>query len=124
MAKQRYLFAVLTLGVSSASQAQRLGGASEPDLSLVRVFLALFVSLVIAFLAILLLRKRYGLGGLNWSIRQRSQSRIIVLETRRIGPQSDLSLVQCDSDEFLLLLTPGGPAVLRQTPLSQQSGEE
>jgi len=120
----RYISILIACSASSAAQAQRLGGAAAPDLSLTRVFLSLFVCLVIAFLAILLLRKRYGLKGLNWSIRQRSQSRITVLETRRIGPQADVTLVRCDGEEFLLLLTPGGPAVLRQTLAQPEAVEE
>lgn len=114
----RPLISAAALAAASPAAAQQLGGGNAPDISLVRVFLALFICLIIAFLAILLLRQRHGRPFPSWFGRQAPRARISVLETRRIGPAADLSLIQCDDDEYLLLVTAGGPAVLRHRPLS------
>ncbi len=110
------------LGASSAVQAQHLGGGASGEVSLVRVFLALFVCLVFAVPAILLIRHRYGTGSPALFSRIRpGEARIQLVESRRVGPQSDLCLVQCDGLEYLLLITPGGPLLVKdgQAPASE-----
>ncbi|HKC03553.1 MAG TPA: flagellar biosynthetic protein FliO [Sphingomicrobium sp.] len=104
--------------LAGAAEAQRLGGAADADISLVRVFLALLFCLLIAGLAVFFLRQRYGGRSPSFLVRMKSSpSRIRVVESRRIGPQSDVTIVECDDREFLLLLSPGGPALLRERPL-------
>ena len=110
---------LLVCSSSVAASAQRLGGATTPDVSFVRVFLALFVCLIVAVLAVLLLRQRRGTGAPFFLSRlSASTSRIKVVETRRIAPQADLSLVRCDDEEYLLLIAPGGASVLHQKSAS------
>jgi flagellar biogenesis protein FliO len=114
MIRSGFLVAVLSL--SSAAHAQRLGGAATADISLVRVFLALLFCLIIAALAIFLLRQRYGGGRLPamFARTASSSSRVRLVESRRIGPQSDVCLIEADGKEFLVLITAGGPLVLQR----------
>ena len=100
--------------LASAARAQALGGQGAPDVSLVRVFLALLFCLIVAALAILFAKYRLG-GGMPPLITRMNarDGRIRLVETRRIGPQSELSVVECDGEEYLLLLSPGGPLLLR-----------
>jgi len=97
--------------------AQRLGGGTSPEVSLVRVFLALLVCLIVASLAILLVRQRLRGGRLPIFTRLASTSgRIRLLESRRIAPQTDLCLVEVDGAEHLLLIAPGGTLPLDHRP--------
>jgi hypothetical protein len=43
-----------------------------------------------------------------------AQARIRLVESRRISAQAELSLVECDGSEYLLLLAAGGPLLLRE----------
>lgn len=104
------------LSLSGAAHAQRLGGSASADISLVRVFLALLLCVIVAVLAIFLIRQRYGGGRLPSMFPRLAPggSRLRLVEIRRIGPQSDLCLVQCDETEFLVLIAPGGALLLRE----------
>ena len=102
--------------------ARRLGRVAElcaiapPDVSLVRIFLALLVCLILASLAILLVR--YRLNGKAPSFLPRLSSanvRIRLLESRRISSQAEVSLIECDGAEYLLILAPGGTMLLRES---------
>lgn len=120
--------AALLLGVIlpvAGANAQQLGGGGAPDISLVRVFLALLVCLIVAVLAALLIRQRVkGGGSLPLFTRLGStSSRIRLIETRRVAPQSDVCLVECDGQEYLLLLSPAGASVLRQGLASERWDE-
>lgn len=104
------------------AHAQQLGGGGAPNISLVRVFLALLVCLIVAVLAVLLLRQKIKGGALPLFSKLGSTTpRIKLVETRRIAPQSDLCLVQCDREEYLLLIVPGGASVLNRTPVAAPS---
>jgi hypothetical protein len=109
----RFLIATAALALPAAAGAQQLGGGAAPDLSLVRVFLALLVCLVIAVLAVLFLRQRFSGKPPQFLERLRpSSARIRLVESRRISPQGELCIAEVDGEEFLLLLSPGGPLVL------------
>jgi len=121
MSACRRLGVAASIALSSAADAQQhLGGGAPADVSLVRVFLSLFVCLILAGLAILFIRQRYG-GRLPAALtRIRSGvSRLRFVESRRIGAQADLCLVECDDQEYLLLMTPGGPLLLKQSAVSR-----
>ena len=108
--------AVAAILVPAAAEAQRLGGSAAPDVSLVRIFLALLVCLILASLAILLVR--YRLNGKAPSFLPRLSSanvRIRLLESRRISSQAEVSLIECDGAEYLLILAPGGTMLLRES---------
>jgi hypothetical protein len=108
----------------ASAAAQRLGGTGEPDVSIVRTFLALLLCLVIALLAVLLIRYRLG-GRLPLFITRMGpvDARVSVIESRRISPQAEVSLIACDGEEFLVLLSPGGPLLLRRDAAGSGSGE-
>jgi len=121
-ARLSVVFAAI-LGGSTAAQARHLGGAADTDVSLIRVFLALFLCLILAGLAAFLIRQRWG-GKLPavFTRARSSSSRIQLAESRRIGPQTELCLVECDGHEYLLLISAGGPLLLREAP--RASGTE
>jgi flagellar biogenesis protein FliO len=116
-------FAALLL-LSSPAAAQQLGSASSADVSLVRVFLALFVCIVLAVLAILLVR--YRLGGRVPAFLPRfapGNARIRLIESRRISPQAEVSLVECDGTQYLMLIAAGGPLLLKEQPATSAPRE-
>ena len=109
------IFGLFAPALASAAEAQRLGGAANADISLVRVFLALLFCLLIAVLAVFFIRQRYGGRSPGFLARMKSgPSRIRVVESRRVGPQSDVLIVAADDREYLLLLSPGGSVLLRE----------
>ncbi len=119
--------AVAVAAVSSTASpvwAQHLAGGASPDISVVRVVVALFVSLVIG-LGLLIAHRRlpgrsnFGqvLGKLAGELG--SKRRIDVLEARRISPHADVCLVRCDTDEYVILCGPAGSKVLRKGRVSQ-----
>jgi flagellar biogenesis protein FliO len=108
------LVAAASLILAPAAAAQRLGGGASDDVSAVRVFLALLVSLLLASFAILLLRQR--LGGRPMRLIPRLPSaaqRIRLVESRRITPQAQVSLIDVDGAEYLLLVSASGPLLLK-----------
>jgi len=115
----RVALLAVSLTISSAADAQRLGGAAEADISLVRVFLALFFCLIVAAFAVFLIRQRYGGRMPAMFTRMGSTTaRLRLVECRRIAPQSDLCLIECDDREFLLLISPGSALVLKEQPVT------
>jgi len=115
----RVALLAVSLTISSAADAQRLGGAAEADISLVRVFLALFFCLIVAAFAVFLIRQRYG-GRMPAMFTRigSTTARLRLIESRRIAPQSDLCLIECDDREFLLLISPGSALVLKEQPVT------
>jgi hypothetical protein len=96
----------------------RLGGGEALDVSLGRIVAALVVSLIVAGLAILLIRQRGGrvdLHKLFGRLELRTRA-IQVVETRRLSQHADLCLVRHRDTEFLLLLMAGDARVLREGP--------
>lgn len=99
-------------------QVGHLGGAPAGDVSLVRVVASFVLCIGVAVTVIVLLRGR----GLRWPVphtlvRRRSAA-IDIVETRRLSPHADISLVQHDGQEYLLLLLAGDAKVLRERPLA------
>ena len=120
IAAVRVALSTVFLTISSAAGAQRLGGAAETDISLVRVFLALFFCLILASFAVFLIRQRYGgrMPAMFTRIASKT-ARLRLIECRRIAPQSDLCLIECDDREFLLLISPGSALVLKEQPVTE-----
>lgn len=111
-------FGLLVFSPAGAAFAQQLGGDKTPDVSLVRVFLALLVCLIVAVFAALLLRQKFRGGSLPLFTKLAARSnRLHLIESRRIAPQSDLCLVRCDNEEYLLLIAPASVAVLNHYPV-------
>lgn len=94
----------------------RLGGGGEIDVSLGRIVTAFVLCIVIAVLAVLLLRQRGGkidLARLFTRLGPRARE-IQVVETRRLNPGSDVCLIRHDDREYLLVLQHGSTHVLRE----------
>lgn len=95
-----------------------LGGGGALDISLGRIIASLVICLIVAVLAILLIRQRGGRGDLAAMFaRMQPQVRAIeVVETRRLSPHADICLVRHDGRDYLLVLQQGSMQVLRDAP--------
>jgi len=113
----------LLLATPALAQAGRLGGGGSLNVSLTRIVLALLLCLMIAALAVLLL-KRSG-GKVDLAVLRRlfvalpSARRIQVIETRRVSQFADVCLVRCDASEYLILCAQQQQTVLREITLPE-----
>lgn len=110
--------AAAALGAAPALAGGRLGGGEPLDVSLGRIVAALVICLIVAFLAVLLVRQRSGKVDLAaWFSRLEVRKRAIqVVETRRLSPHADICVVHHDEREYLLLLMASDARVLRERP--------
>jgi hypothetical protein len=102
-----------------------LGGGGDLQISLVRIIVSFVICVIIAALAILMLRQRSGkidLAALFARIEPRARQ-IKVIETRRLSPHADISLVHQGGREYLLVLQAGSVEVLRDEPLPGEPRE-
>lgn len=93
-----------------------LGGGEELGVSLGRIVTALIICVIVAVLAVLLIRQRSGkvdLAGLFGRIEMRPRA-VHVVETRRLSVHADICLLRHDGREYLLLLMAGACQVLRE----------
>ena len=100
--------------------AGRLGGGGSPDVSPARILAALVICIIIAFLAVLLVRHRGGRISLV-GLRRRMEfgpPAIEVVETRRLSQYADACLIRHDDQEYLLLLQARGAHVLSAKSLA------
>jgi hypothetical protein len=110
---------LLPMAARAQNAAQpRLGGGGSLDISLGRIIAALVICIMIAVLAILLIRQRGGRADLTALFtRLQPQARAIeVIETRRLSPHADICLVRHDGRDYLLILQQGSMQVLRDEP--------
>lgn len=94
----------------------RLGGGEPLEVSLGRIVAALLICIVIAFLAVLMIRQRGGrfdLSALVTKIDMRRRA-LRVVETRRLSPHADLCIVEHEGCEYLLLLMAGDARILNE----------
>lgn len=114
-------FASLTLRAAvgvAQPHAAHLGGGGAIDISLGRIIISFVICVIIAALAILLLRQRSGkfdLAGLFARIEPRARE-IAVVETRRLSPHADICLVRQGGREYLLVVQQGNAQVLSDRP--------
>lgn len=103
-----WLLAFILFGSADTAYAQELGGGAAPDISVLRIILALFVSLAIGVGAMLFLRAR-GRGGMPRSfqdilvLKKTEQGAIEIAQRQRLGPQSELLLIRARGREYLVL---------------------
>ena len=108
---------------------QHLGGAADPEISLVRILAALVLCIGAAIALALLISKRGGTGRFGQlAAKLQRPSRLAVIEARRISPHADLCLVRCDGKEYLLVCGTGEIRVLAESgansgELSAEGGE-
>lgn len=116
--------AVLLLLVPGAALAGagRLGGGGELNVSLARVVLALLFCLMVAGVAVLLIKRgggRIDLGALRGAlVRLPAARRIEVIETRRVSQHADICLFRCGGREYLVLCTAQQQTVLRDSEVA------
>ena len=101
--------------------AGRLGGGQPLEVSLGRIVSALVICIIIAVLAVLLIRQRAGKVDLHalfgrFQVRPRA---IEVVETRRLSPHADICVVRHAGREYLLLLLAGNARILREEPVAE-----
>lgn len=120
-----FLAGLAALAASAAAAAQRLGGGSAPEVSIVRIVGALIVCLIVAFLAIFYLKHRSG-GSAQPMFRGliKTNPEIDVREVRRLTVQHSLGLVRHQDQEYLLLLSPGDSLVLSERRVEGDSVAE
>ena len=118
-------FAVSLASPALATARQGLGGGDALGVSLARIVAALAVCLIVAVLAILLLRQRSGKTDLARFFAPMTSARrsIEVVETRRLSPHADICVVRHNRQEYLLLLLAGAATILSQTAVADDGNE-
>jgi hypothetical protein len=111
--------------ILAANQAAgRLAGGGV-DIPIGRIVIAFIFCVMIAFLAILLLRQRMGQGGVPGWLRQVAPGRgaIEIVEVRRMSVHADIGLVRHGGREYLLILQAGGNRILSEgdLPLDEET---
>ncbi len=108
--------ALLLIAAPAAAAAGRLGGGQPLEVSLGRIVSALVICIIVAILAVLLIRQRSGKIDLNaWFGRLQVRPRAIeVVETRRLSSNADICLVRHGGREYLLLLLAGDARILSE----------
>lgn len=126
--KRVLALACILLDAAPAVAAGRLGGGGSLDLSLTRILLSLFICLIVAVGAMLILKRhggRISAAPLQAILKRNfpAARRIDVLESRRISPNADVCLIRCDEREYLLVCGPQGQMVLREGEARVRGGE-
>ena len=96
----------------AASAATRLGGGGAPDIPVGRIVLAFLLCVVVAGLAILLLRQRGA--PLAWRRLGEARGAIEIGEVRRLTLHADVGVVRHAGREYLVLVQAGAASVLRE----------
>ncbi len=104
----------------------RLGGGQPLEVSLGRIVSALVICIIIAVLAVLLIRQRGGKIDLRvflgrFQVRPRA---VEVVETRRLSQHADICLVRHGGREYLLLLLAGDARILSEGAVEEQADAE
>lgn len=95
--------------------AQQLGHGSDDAMPVWRIVAALFVCAGVAVAAALVLKHRMQ-GGIALFRAGHAGPRLAVMESLRVRPQTDLCIVSCDSDQFLIVISPQGTHLLTALP--------
>ena len=105
---------LLAVASNAASAAGHLGGGGV-DIPVGRILISLLACLMIAALAILLLRQKGG-KDIRLTLGRLSPrpGAIEVVEARRLSLHGDVCLVRHDGREYLLLVQGGDSRVLRE----------
>lgn len=104
----------------------RLGGGQPLEVSLGRIVSALVICIIIAVLAVLLIRQRGGRIDLRvflgrFQVRPRA---VEVVETRRLSQNADICLVRHGGREYLLLLLAGDARILSERAVEDPAESE
>jgi len=118
--------AALIAAAPALAAGGRLGGGQPLEVSLGRIVAALVICIIIAVLAVLLIRQRAGKVDL-YALFGRLQTRpraIEIVETRRLSPHADICVVRHSGREYLLLLLAGNARILSEEPIAGQPEAE
>lgn len=102
----------------TSALARQLGTGAAPEISLIRIGLALLVCIALAIGAAVGLRRwkvggrPLGLGAL--ASRLKPAGRIELIEVRRISLHAELCLLSCHEREFLVVCGPSGIQLLSE----------
>lgn len=104
----------------------RLGGGQPLEVSLGRIVSALVICIIIAVLAVLLIRQRGGKIDLHaylgrFQVKPRA---VQVVETRRLSQHADICLVRHGGREYLLLLLAGDARILSEQAVAERAEAE
>jgi hypothetical protein len=117
------VLAFLLSAEPALAHAGRLGGGGELNISLTRIVTALLLCLMLAALAVLLLKRSGGKFDLaairRLIVRAPADRRITVIETRRVSQHADVCLLRCDGRDYLILCAAQQQTVLRDTPAAE-----
>lgn len=115
------LLGSVAVASASVAQAQRLGQGSNPEVSFVRLVAALVVCLVVALLAILLIRTRRSGAALPQFLSRLKTlgTAVEIIETRRISVHADVCLLRYGGREYLLLISHGHSRILADRTTSE-----
>lgn len=114
----RRIAAMFVACIPASAFAAPIATGSAPGVPWLRLIVSLLVCLVVAFGAVLAL-KRYQRRGFATRLKvliQRSASverPISLIETRRASLHGDLCLVECEGERWLLAFTPSGVTILK-----------
>lgn len=104
----------------------RLGGGQPLEVSLGRIVSALVICIIVAVLAVLLIRQRGGKIDLRDFLgRFQAKPRAVeVVETRRLSQNADLCVVRHGGREYLLLLLAGDARILSERAVEDRMEAE
>lgn len=113
---------LLLIAVPLPAIAQKLGGGTDPEISLVRIVASLVLCIGVAVALALLISKRGAPLGLRnvggWLAKLQQRARITVVEARRLSPHADLCIVRCDDREYVLTCAHGEVRVLAESQIA------
>jgi hypothetical protein len=115
-------FLAIYLAAGNNAWAQQLGRGGDDGIPLWRIIAALAVCASVAVAAALILKHRMR-GGIALFRAGRAGPRLAVIESLRLRPQTELCIVSCDTDQFLIAISPQGVHLLRSLPEEVARGE-
>jgi hypothetical protein len=113
---------VIAAAGAAGARTSHLGGGGAVDVSLGRIVISFVICVIVALLAVLLIRQRSGridLAGFFARFEPKARA-IDIVETRRLSPHADICLVRQGGREYLLVLQQANVAVLRDEPLADE----
>lgn len=105
----------LMTAAAAVAHAPRLGGGVAVEIPWVRIVVALLLCSGVAWAAVLWLRR----GG-GWPTRTPAHRRIVVVESRRLNPHADLSLVRVQGREYAILSSAQQQRVLSSIAVAEE----
>ncbi|MET0183800.1 MAG: hypothetical protein ABW199_13045 [Caulobacterales bacterium] len=109
------------------SGAGQLGSAPPLDVPIARIFAGLLISALVAFIAVLVLKRRTGGAPLSFRLpnfKTDTGDRIAILETRRLSPHADICRFTSAGKEYLVIVTTSGASLIRERDAPSPSSDD